>query len=124
LNIPVPGLIVATPVLLLIHDTAGAEALVSVALVPTHVTNVPVIEAGFGFTVYIVVAAQPVGNVYEMITVPADTAVTTPDVLIVAMPVFRLLQLPPAVPSVNVVVKPTHAFFMPLIAAGSGFTVR
>ena len=41
----------------------------------------------------------------------------------VAMDVLRLLQVPPAVESVKVVVSPTQAFAGPVMIAGSGFTV-
>ncbi len=61
-----------------------------------------------------------------MVAEPAATPVTTPVVLFtVAMAVFELLQLPPVVASVRVVVLPTQTLVVPPIAAtvGNAFTV-
>jgi hypothetical protein len=41
----------------------------------------------------------------------------------VAIAILLLLQVPPVVPSLNVVVKPTQTDAIPVIAAGTGFTV-
>ena len=49
--------------------------------------------------------------------------VTIPDVPIVAYAALPLIQLPPAVASDKVVLKPTQTFAVPVILAGSGFTV-
>jgi hypothetical protein len=70
-------LMVATPVLLLLHVPPGV---ISDKLVvrPTQTLSVPVIAAGFGLTVMITVAIQPTGDVAVMVTVPAETPVTTP----------------------------------------------
>ena len=56
---------------------------------------------------------------------PADTAVTTPLLFIVATPVLLLLQVPPPVASARVVVAPTQRVTgVPgVIAAGLLFTV-
>ena len=60
-----------------------------------------------------------------MVTIPEVTPVTVPEVEpMVATPVLLLVQLPPEVASVNVVVKPTHTFVVPPIAAGFGLTVK
>ena len=59
-----------------------------------------------------------------MIAVPAETPVTMPvPEPIVAIPVAPLVQLPPAVPSVRVVVLPVHTDNVPPIATGAVFTV-
>jgi hypothetical protein len=61
-----------------------------------------------------------------IITVPADTPVTTPLAFTVAMLVLLLLHEPPAVPLlVNVLVDPTHTDDPPLIepAFGAALTV-
>jgi hypothetical protein len=56
--------------------------------------------------------------------VPAATPLTVPDPEpTVACAVLLLLQVPPAVPSLKVVVKPTHTLVVPVIAAGTGLTV-
>ena len=53
---------VATPVLLLLH-TPPLVASVSVVAKPTHTFVVPPIAAGFGLTVKLVIAIQPVLSV-------------------------------------------------------------
>ena len=59
-----------------------------------------------------------------MVVVPADNPVTQPDERsIVATVVLRLLHDPAVVASDNVVVPPAQTDVMPVIAAGSGFTV-
>ena len=59
-----------------------------------------------------------------MVAVPADTPDMMPvPVPILAIAVALLLQLPPVVPSVSVVVKPTHTALDPAMAAGNGLTV-
>ena len=56
--------------------------------------------------------------------VPAVTPYTEPVVEpTVPTAVLLLLHVPPAVPSVNVVVKPTHTVIVPVITPGNGFTV-
>lgn len=56
--------------------------------------------------------------------VPAVPPVTTPVVeFTVAMPVELLLQVPPAVASVSVIVAPTHTAVGPLMAVGAGVIV-
>ena len=57
---------------------------------------------------------------------PAVTPETIPlDEPIVAIPVLPLLQLPPEVTQLTVVVEPTQTFNVPVIGAivGKGFTV-
>ena len=59
-----------------------------------------------------------------MLEVPPAIPVTTPVLEpIVATPPELLVQVPPPVASVNVVVSPTQTFVVPVIATGSGFTV-
>lgn len=59
-----------------------------------------------------------------MVTVPADTPSTNPDVEpIVAIPVLLLLHTPPAVASFKVVVPSTQTLVTPVIEDGKGFTV-
>ena len=81
-------------------------------------------EEGIGLTVNGVIAIQPVGKVYVILTVPAVMPDTTPEEEpTVATVVLLLVQLPPAEPSVNVVVWPIQTLAVPPIAAGNGFTV-
>jgi hypothetical protein len=57
--------------------------------------------------------------VYRIVAVPADKPVTTPDELTDAVDVFELLQTPPDVASVKVVVLPTQTVFVPPMEAGA-----
>ncbi len=60
---------------------------------------------------------------YVMVAVPADTPDTTPPVPAVAIEVLLLLQVPPDVVLARVVLRPVHMVAVPVIEAGSGFTV-
>jgi hypothetical protein len=90
---------------------------------PAHTVAVPAIDEGSAFTVTIVVAAQPVDNVYVIATVPAFTPVATPPVVIVAVEVLPLAHVPPVVVLLNEIVEPAHTDVVPVIAAGNAFTV-
>jgi hypothetical protein len=70
------------------------------------------------------VTRQPVDNVYVIAHVPAATPVITPVVgLMVSVAGQPLLQLPPVVAFVAVVVEPTQVARLPPIVAGNGLTV-
>ena len=58
-----------------------------------------------------------------MSTEPTPVPVTTPAVLTVAILPLAVVQVPPVVVSDNVVVDPTHKVMVPVIDAGTGFTV-
>ena len=58
---PVEDPMVATPVALLLH-VPPEVVLVNVVVKPTHTLVVPAIAAGFGLTVKLVTAIQPVGK--------------------------------------------------------------
>ena len=58
-----------------------------------------------------------------MVEVPAEFAVTTPPPSIDATDGNSLLQVPPVVALVRVVVAPIHAVSVPPIVAGSGLIV-
>ena len=58
-----------------------------------------------------------------MVAEPTLTPVTTPVVLMEAMVASLVLQLPPVMVLVSVVVEATHTAVGPDIAGGSGFTV-
>jgi hypothetical protein len=73
----------------------------------------------------VVVLAQPVDSVYEIVAVPADAPLTSP---VVAVTVATLVGVedhrPPLPPSVNRVVAPAHIDSDPPAGtAGNGFTV-
>ena len=60
-----------------------------------------------------------------IVTAPEVTPFTVPvEEPMAAIAVLLLLHTPPEVASVNVVVKPTHTFVVPPIAAGFGLTVK
>ena len=121
--VPVEDPIVATALLLLLH-TPPLVASVNVVVKPTHTLVVPPMAEGFGLTVKLVTAIQLVLIVYVIVTMPSVMPVTVPvDEPIVATPGLLLLQTPPEVASVNVVVIPTHTLVVPPIAAGFGLTV-
>ena len=59
-----------------------------------------------------------------MVTMPAAIPVTKPVLEpIVAVVIPLLVQLPPVVGSLNVVVNPTHTLLAPVLAAGFALTV-
>ena len=62
-----------------------------------------------------IVATQPLDDVYVIVTVPADNAVTNPEEDTVAVVVLLLLHVPPVVASVNIVVAPIQIFVDPEI---------
>jgi hypothetical protein len=83
------------------------------------------IEAvGVGFTVNTVVALHPVAKVYKIFGVPGAIAVTIPLAEpTVASAVLLLLQVPPAVTSLKVELRPEQIEVVPVITAGIGLTV-
>lgn len=114
---------VAIDVLALVHIPPVGEA-GNVRVLPTHTcapVDIPI--TGVGFTVIVVVAKQPVDNIYVITTVPADTPVTTPDdEPTTAIDVLLLLQVPPDGEPASVIVLPTHTCVGPDMV-GVGLTV-
>jgi hypothetical protein len=111
-TIPEPEPTVATEVELLLQvppDTASLNVVVD----PVQTVSVPVIAAGNGVTVTMVVTAL-VPIAYEIVVVPADTAVTVP-LATVATLVALLLHTPPEVTLLSVVVPPEHNVVVPVI---------
>jgi hypothetical protein len=119
-----PPLIVATPGDALFQLPPPVASL-SVVVEPTHTIVVPVITAGNGSTVTVVVTKQPVTVIiYDMTDVPAETPVTTPVAgSTVATPGVALLHVPSSVASLSVIVEPSHTLERPVIAAGKGSIV-
>ena len=58
-----------------------------------------------------------------MVAVPLESPVTIPVGSTVPTAVLLLLQAPPATDSVKADVRPTHTVWVPVIAAGTAFTV-
>ena len=120
---PVDDPMVATVVLLL-AQVPPAVASESVSVLPTHSGAIPVIPAGAGSTVTVVVRIHPVDNSVNVIgAVPAAMPVTILDVVpTVATAVLPLCHVPvPA--SLSIVVEPTQTFVLPVIGPGKAFTV-
>ena len=102
---PEPEPIVAWAGLLLLH-TPFEEVSLKVIEDPRHTLPGPVMGAGEGFTVTVVVFTQPAGDMYLIETAPGVIPVTFPEVSIVAIEVSRLTHVPPAAESVRIVAKP------------------
>ena len=99
-TVPVDALTVATEALLLVQVPPEA-VLANTVVLPGHTVAVPVMAAGVALTVTTVPTA-PQEVVYEMVAVPALTALTIPlDEPTVATLVLRLVQLPPGGASVS-----------------------
>ena len=120
---PLPEPTVATVVVPLLHVPPVVASL-KLVVKPAQTFKVPVIAEGNGLTVKIAVVIQPVGKVYVIVALPLATPVITPvPEPAVAIVISLLLQLPPTVTSLNVVVKPEQTLSVPDIDDGSGLTV-
>ena len=85
-----------------------------VVVLPTHTFVVPAMTAGSAFTVYTAVPTHPPLIVYDIVTVPAATADTTPVPLTtVATLALLLVHVPPLVGLLRLVPAPTHAASVP-----------
>ena len=92
--------------------------------VPLQLAAVKSLMKALGLTVTVAVLKQPVPKVYDITDSPADWPVTTPDPgTTVATAGVSLLQVPPAVASLKVVVEPWHTVKVPVITAGKGLTI-
>jgi len=116
-----PALVtVALAVLLLVHvpPVVGDKVIV----LPTH-TAEPAVTVGNAFTVTeeVVLLHPVVVWVKVNVTVPADTPVTTPPLVTVAIAVLLLVHVPPVVGD-KVIVLPTHTA-EPAVTVGNAFTV-
>lgn len=87
--------------------------------------KVPVIDAGNAFTDTTTVLLQLLGIVYVIVAVPAVAPVTTPVVkpTLATLPML-LVHTPPSESFVREVVLPAQMVVAPVIAAGSGLTVK
>ena len=119
---------VATPGLELLQVPLPGGS-VRVVLAPWQRLSDPAMAPGEGLTVAVIVAAHPSDKVYFISEVPpvVETPVTVavvdvPD--IVATDVDVLLQVPPEVPSVRLVVPPAQTTGEPEIPDGIVLTVR
>jgi hypothetical protein len=120
---------VAIPVIPLVH-TPPDVVQVSVVVADAQTALAPEIAAtvGRGFTVTALVATDVPHEFvteYEISVLPAATPETIPEVPTVAINVLPLLQTPPVVALLNVVVAEGQTVAVPVIvpAAGFGLTV-
>ena len=105
--------------------TPPAVGSVNVAVELAQTEDNPDIDPAVGskLTVILAVALQPVDKAYVIVVVPNETPVTIPDNEPIVADDELLLQVPPVVASVSVILEPTHTLDEPLIAEGNGLTV-
>jgi hypothetical protein len=135
----------AAPLRLVPMEEPPVEAVYQLILLPVEVAlrlaavpaqrlaGLAVTEVGLAgkaetFTVVVTELEQPLALVYEyvMTELPADLPVTRPEeASMVATPVEALLQVPPDVVLLRVVVNPLQIVVVPVMAANTGraFTV-
>jgi hypothetical protein len=110
----------------LLLQVPPALALLNVIVEPTQTLARPVIGAGNGLTVTVVVVIQPVTVAVNVIVItPALIPESTP-VVALMLPTAGALLLhvpPPVVKFSKVIVPPTQTWVGPVMAAGSGCTV-
>lgn len=99
----------------------GTELLNVIAL-PGHRGAFPVIGPGSGFTVTIT-DADPQELVYKTVAVPAPTALSVPEELIVATEEGATLQAPPVAGLVSKRVPPEQTGVLPVIGPDTALTV-
>jgi hypothetical protein len=119
--VPVIAFTVATDVKLLLQ-VPPVILLCRSVVVPTQMLNIPVIPAGAGLIVTVLVAKHPADVAYVTVAVPAVIPVTFPKASTDTSP-SRLLHTPPDIASERVVMPPSQTVSAPAIAAGAGFTV-
>ena len=108
----------------LLDHVPPATASLNVVVRPEHTDVIPVIAAGNTFTVTVRIAMQPSPSVYDMVAVPAVIPETIPfPAPISAVKGSLVLHTPPAIASVNVVIKPSHTDATPKMLDGDWFTV-
>jgi len=102
----------------------GVLASASVVEARSQILVVPVIAAGSAFTVTVAVARQLLASVKVMIALPADTPVTIPLLVTVAILVAPDVHVPEPEDSVSVSVPPpAHTVPTPPIGLGLGLSV-
>lgn len=109
----------------LLH-TPPPKALDRLAVVPAQAEAGPLMADGAVLTVSGRVAEQPVPRVYVILVPPADRPDTVRGIppLRAATDVSATDQVPPGVTVLSVVELPSHTVPVPVMAAGTGFTVN
>jgi hypothetical protein len=118
-----PGLSIVAIVVGVIDHVPPVVVVVSVVVRPTHSVRLPVMGAGVGFTVTILVVVQPPTEAAVIVAVPGAMPVTIPVPDTVATAALLVLHATGAVVVLRVVVLPTHTVAVPVIAVGTGVTV-
>jgi hypothetical protein len=118
-----PAFVTVATVLLLLTQVPPTVGL-KVIVLPTHKVGEGVLTIGIAPTVTEgVVLPQPVAvSVNVNVIEPADTPVTSPAFVTVAIAALLLTQVPPTV-GLRVIVLPTHKVGEGVLTTGSGFTV-
>ena len=94
----------------------------SVVVYPAHSVLAPIMPVGTAFTVIGMLMLHP-PIVYVIVSNPGATPLTMPPDVTVAFAGLLLVHIPPAVPSLSVVVPPTHTLGVPPIGTGDELTV-
>ena len=118
------GVVTLATVGVLLVQPPPLIASVSDSVWPTHIGGIAVNAGGCVFTVTVVIALQPVGNVYVILVTPVATPVTTPDTLpmVVATDVLALVHVPPVGVDTSVLGTPVHRLVgVGVIGVGAGF---
>jgi hypothetical protein len=118
-------LTVATPVLPDVHRPPAAPVAVSVVVPPIQIPSAPDI-VGAALTVIVLFTAQavrPVPVAYVITPLPVLTPVTIPSAEPMVSAAAVVLQVPPLILFVAVMVPPRHTALGPPMAAGTAFTV-
>ena len=118
------ALTVAMATLPLVQLPPGSVLLRAV-VPPIQAVCDPVIPAGAGLTVIVVVAVHPEVSVNVIVAVPAEMPVTRPEAepIVATDGLLLVHDKPPEVGSVRTVVNPVQIAVLPEIAAGRAFVV-
>jgi hypothetical protein len=124
---PGPGVIVAIVVAALVH-VPPVIALLNVVVRPEHTEVLPVMAVAGGAITVTVAVGDPHPLEYVMTDVPPVTPVTTPPPapgpgVTIATVAGALLQVPPVIASLNVMLNPVHTLVSPDMGPGTFVTV-
>jgi hypothetical protein len=108
---------------LLLVQVPPVTVLLSVVVLCSHTTGVPVMGPGTGFTVTVCSAAHPPAAEYDMVAVPMARPLTVPVGVTGATDGLLLLHVPPGVASLSVVIPPTHTAGSPVMGFGAAITL-
>lgn len=123
-----PAVLIEAIAVLLLLQVPPETPLVSAVVAPAQTVVVPLIVPADGVvdTLTVVVAlAEPhaLVTVYDIVTEPTATPVTTPVLLIVAIEGLLLLQVPPVTALINVLDEPGHTVVEPVMVPADGVVI-